>query len=66
MVLPQFGGPTRATVCRGFDDVILRDRKILAQYGQRTGRARALKVGEAALEEIVIGEDRECGRSAPL
>src|SRR3954452_1380895 len=42
-----------------FADVVFGDREILPNDGQGGGGAGGAEVGEAALEEVVVGEDGE-------
>ena len=48
----------------GFQNVVLGERKILAQHRQAAGRARGDQVVRVPLEEIAIREYRETRRSA--
>ncbi|MNY21018.1 hypothetical protein D3C86_1545370 [compost metagenome] len=50
----------------GLDDLVGVDHEILADHRQRTGVARLLQVEVGALEEILVGQHRQTGRTTGL
>jgi hypothetical protein len=53
-------------MCAGFDDLVLVDDEVFAEAGDGGGCRRQVEIGEAALEEGLVGEDGKRGGAGGL